>query len=500
MPEKNDSLIEQIKGVLTETVAPLEAKIESAVASVKEELKGEIAGLRTEVDQKLAASKPAAPEVTVRRDMEGKEFRPFQASAPAYVKDFGDRPLMLVDVARMFAEKDDRHCSLLVHVDNELQKLGHTKTLGNRSVMFPLTPGCVPDAGSASDALRKLLKDAMVIHEDFGFAGPMWRKYAGQMISKQMDPNDDSLGGSLIPLPDRGDLIELFRAVTVMGRVGAEQIVLPPQGSIRYPRETGTTTFYWLDSNDTITASTASTGSLQLTAKRLAGLMKVPNDLIRYGMNVEGLLRRSLALDAGLAEDLAILEGEGGGQKPLGIIRYGRSTNDTPTQGFVTLHNAQTTAANGDTFGVEDPTEMIGLVETANDAEGANAFVMRPMMLVAIANRRLDQGGGAGTGAFAFPDVGTMTSRYEKRLRGLPVVVSTQVNATSRKGSGTTLTYVLCGNFRRVVVGRVGAVELAASEHAGFDADQVWIRAILRMDAALRKPESVVMCPTLLES
>jgi len=39
---------------------------------------------------------------------------------------------------------------------------------------------------------------------------------------------------------------------------------------------------------------------------------------------------------------------------------------------------------------------------------------------------------------------------------------------------------------------------LAASEHAGFVADQVWIRAILRVDFGLRHPESFCITDTLI--
>ena len=237
-----------------------------------------------------------------------------------------------------------------------------------------------------------------------------------------------------------------------------------------------------------------------MTAKRLGGLIKVPNDLFRFGMGAEALMRRALVLDASLAEDLACLEGEGGGVKPLGLIRMGRSADATPTANKITLMNAGTTATDGDTFTPTDPLKMIGLVETAPDAMGANAYVMRPMMFVAVANRRIDQGGGASTGAFAFPDVGTLADRAQKTIRGLPVVTSTQINKTSRKGTGTTLTYILCGNFRRTVVGRVGTVELAASTDAGFAADQTWLRAIMRMDFAVKHAESIVLVPTLLES
>jgi HK97 family phage major capsid protein len=71
------------------------------------------------------------------------------------------------------------------------------------------------------------------------------------------------------------------------------------------------------------------------------------------------------------------------------------------------------------------------------------------------------------------------------------------VNRTSRKGVATDLTYILCVNGRRIVIGRVAGIELAVSEHAYFGADQVALRVITRLDIGVSRPESIVVCPTL---
>lgn len=101
-------------------------------------------------------------------------------------------------------------------------------------------------------------------------------------------------------------------------------------------------------------------------------------------------------------------------------------------------------------------------------------------------------------GPFLFPVTrGALGGAVEKVLAGLPVLTSTQVSNTRNKGTSSNLTYILCGDFREAVIGRVGAIELAASEHAGFSADQVWIRAIIRVDFGLKHPESFIISDTL---
>lgn len=301
-------------------------------------------------------------------------------------------------------------------------------------------------------------------------------------------------------MPSRGELITLLRPLAVVSRAGAQQIPLPPSGGLQYPKETGDPTFAWLSPNGTITDSTPSTGALTLIAKRAAALIKVPNDLIRYARpTAEALVRNSLAQRAALTEDLAFLEGAGGTIVPQGILNYARSANNAPTRDQVTLHNATTAGANGDTFEPEDVLKMMGLIEEAPDPFGANAWIMRPLMFTGLANARADAVTAADKkGPFLFPVTrGALGGAVEKVLAGLPVLTSTQVSNTRAKGTGSNLTYILCGNFGEAVIGRVGAIELAASEHAGFSADQVWIRAIIRVDFGLKHPESFCLSDTL---
>src|SRR5207253_310278 len=175
----------------------------------------------------------------------------------------------------------------------------------------------------------------------------------------------------------------------------------------------------------------------------------------------EMLVRNGITARAALTEDLAFLESEGGSLKPLGITRYPRSQNDAPAMDMVTLHVGGVSGSNGDTFQPEHALKMQALVEEAPDVQGANAYIMRPLMFAGIANARADAvSANDKKGPFLFMiSRGQMGSSIAKDLNGLPVVTTTQVNNTSRKGSATNLTYVLCGNFRRATIARVGVIE-----------------------------------------
>jgi HK97 family phage major capsid protein len=302
----------------------------------------------------------------------------------------------------------------------------------------------------------------------------------------------------------RGELIDFLRPATVVGQAGAQQISIPP-GGIYWPSETGRTTFSRRKpgSQTAITASQPTTGSLKMTPKEMAGLVKIPNPLLRWSMPAaESLVRRALAMDSELACDLDRLEGEGGTDSILGIIRQPMSVAETPTADKVTLHVAKTTGNDGNTFEPEDPGTMLGLVEDAPDINGATAFLMRGGMFWALSNRRADAGQtGDAKGPFMFPFTrGQMGQAVQKDLLGKPVLTSPQIVRTRRKGNSTNLTYVLTGNFNRVVIGRLGALEIAVSTERAFELNETWIRAVSYDDMVITHPQSLVFCNTLVQA
>lgn len=417
--------------------------------------------------------------------------------SPSFIHSQGEKPYSVARLMLALAEKNPEIAPMEYSISKKLEAAGYAPSFGG--VWVPLggdelwrTPGFE----AHMDALALEIKQAFPRFE----VDPEEIAWIQRRFSlKAMDPLDDTAGGSLIPLPAQGPLIEAMRAQAVFSRAGATQVPLPPQGAIHFPREMGDPTFAWLAPNAQISDSTPTTGGITLSPKRAGGLVKLPNDLLRFASPAaEGLVRTGLAQRGALTEDLAFLEGAGATLTPLGLLNYNRSTAETPTADKVTLHVAGTVGNDGNTFTPEDVLKMMGLIEEAPDPQGPNAWVMRPTMFVGLANLRSGTGAGAGTGPFLFPVTrGALGGAVSKELSGLPVLTSTQVSKTRAKGTASNLTYILTGNFRRFYIGRVGAIELAASTERGFELDQTWIRAILRVDGAATRPEAFCVCATL---
>src|SRR5262249_46609176 len=102
------------------------------------------------------------------------------------------------------------------------------------------------------------------------------------LATKALGTVGDTAGGTLVQLPVLGELIELQRNLEVFANAGAQEIALPPNGRIQFPKLTGGSTAYWVGEATSITESTPATGNLDLQAKKLGVFVKINNELLRF--------------------------------------------------------------------------------------------------------------------------------------------------------------------------------------------------------------------------
>ncbi len=289
---------------------------------------------------------------------------------------------------------------------------------------------------------------------------------------------NETTGGALVAPPEMGELIELLRNKEALVNAGARVVPLPPQGRLKYPRQTAASTTYWVGENSPITESLIGTGEVTLQAKKLAVLIKAPNELIRFASPAaEALLRDDMTKSLALGLDLAGLQGAGGDTVPLGIInRPGINRINSSVQG-----------ANGDTLAGADVYRFIAAVEESNaEYEG---WIMRPKTLYKYYQLRADAvTAGDKQGPFLFNLIREAQDDTPATIAGYPVTKSTQVSTSQQKGTGTTLTYVLGGMFSDILIGMFGAIEFAATTmgDTSFVNDQTWVRGILSADVQVR--------------
>jgi HK97 family phage major capsid protein len=381
-----------------------------------------------------------------------------------------------------------------IHAHHQLRDLyagyGFAPHHGQQSFLVPLASAHLPAFEPQGERLRDELHQKMTAHA--GRFDPDEADWIGRRIGfrrKALGTVVDTAGGTMVPLPVLGELIDLQRSMEVFATAGAREVALPPGGRIQFPKLTAASAAYWVGEGGPVTESQPSTGNLDLQAKKLGVLVKLNNELLRFASpSAEGLVRQDMARAAALKADLAMLEGTGGTQIK-GLITYAG----------IGTHTASTTGANGDTFTPADVALMDAKLPDAVDAP--TAWVMRKAMFAALMNRRADAVAASdGRGPFLFRGPAQAPAALPAELYGTRVVRSAQVSNTRVKGSGTNLTYILLGNFPDWVVARMGVMEFLASGmgDTALQNDQTVLRGIQHIDAGPRHPASFVLCDQLL--
>ena len=379
-----------------------------------------------------------------------------------------------------------------IHTHHQLRDLyaayGFMPHHGQQSFLVPLASAHLPVFEPQGSKLRDELRQKMTAQADwFDPDEADWIGRRAGLRRKALGTTVDTAGGTLVPLPMLGELIDLQRSLEVFAAAGAREVALPPNGRVQFPKVTAASTAYWVGEGSAITESQPTTGNLDLQAKKLGVFVKLNNELLRFASpSAEGMVRFDMARAAALKADLAMLEGSGGTQIK-GLTTYSG----------ITTHIASTTGGTGDTFTPADVALMESKLPDAVDAP--SAWVMRKAMFAALMNRRADAVTAAdGKGPFLFRGPNG-SAAPPADLYGTKVVRSSQVSAARSKGGATTLTYVLLGYFPDWVVARMGVMEFLASGlgDTALQNDMTYLRGIQHIDAGPRQEASFVLCDTL---
>lgn len=408
------------------------------------------------------------------------------------------RGYSFVRVAQAFAKLrswDD--CKTEVDIHNKLQKrlvdeMGMEKSEKN-SFFVPVSADLMNSLTDNDVALSNHIREVV----NAGVAGYSQGEYKNwaNYVRKTLSWTDETALGSFVSPPVQGEMIDLLRNNETFLKAGATMLAMPPNGRIVYPKHTGPSSAYWVGESQQITASEPTSGDVTLQAKKLAALVKIPNELFRFAsVNLEMFLRDDVAKVLALKMDSAFLQGVGSSNAPKGIINYPN----------INFHTASKTGAAGDTFQPEDVALMIGKTEEANAV--FNGFVMRPLMYTALVNRRSDAATpGDKAGPFVFQYLRGLDQRFPldrdtpANLYGYNAWKSTNVSNTRTKGSASNLTYILGGDFSDYIVGMASVLEFAVSTQGDtpFQNDQTWLRGILLCDGAPRHEASFTLCDQL---
>jgi HK97 family phage major capsid protein len=219
------------------------------------------------------------------------------------------------------------------------------------------------DASKAMDWLRRTYgKDDVAAKalEHSENAKTKLQELSVQFKAPQLASDFES-GGVFVTPEFSSDLIENLRPMSVVQSLNP--MFVPLNGSLAFPKVTGSTTASYIGEAAAIPKTGITTGQLRLTPKKLGALVPISNDLLRQNsIASDVVVRDDLSLSLALRGDLAKIRGLGTQHSPRGMRYWVAAGNivDCSQAGFGT-DSTPTLAELNNTF-----EQMVYLLEAAN--------------------------------------------------------------------------------------------------------------------------------------
>jgi HK97 family phage major capsid protein len=308
------------------------------------------------------------------------------------------------------------------------------------------------------------------------------QKEVASKWEKAMGSNVPEAGGFLVPTEFSSDVIELLRASGSVRGLSPSSVPMM-SGTIKVPKITSGTSASYIGENTNIGKTELETGQLTLTFKKLAALVPVSNDLIRYAApSADTIVRDDLVRSIVAREDLAFIRDNGQSGKPKGIKEWIHADNKFTANTTVNLANV-----------TSDLGKCMELLMDANvnlvvGQASSPAIDARPGWLFNPQQWRYLTTVQTGLGTHAFRE-----EMLRGTLWGFPFRVSTQVEDDT----------VYFGAFAHAVIGEAMGLTVDASDTAAysdgsnviaaFSQDQTVIRVIVEHDFALRHDKAFAL-------
>lgn len=316
-----------------------------------------------------------------------------------------------------------------------------------------------------------------------GFAAKMWGREADG-IAKALAAGNAASGGFLVPEQTSAEIIELLRARVVVMRAGARLLPLP-NGNLTMPRVQSGSSAQYIGENTNAPSTQPGFGNIKFTARKLAALVPISNDLIRFASpNVDVMVRDDLIMGMQVTADAAFIRDTGAGNAPKGLRYQAAAANIIPAA----------------TSSIADITSDLGKLELA--VWGANTPMLNPAYILAPRSLNFIRNLRDTNGVLAFPEVNQTfqmsdPARPTAILRGFPAWTTTSIPVNL---SGTQ-TEIYFGDMTEVAVAEVEGIVVDASDTAAyhdganvvaaFSLDQTVIRAIVQHDLGVRHDTSI---------
>jgi HK97 family phage major capsid protein len=305
-----------------------------------------------------------------------------------------------------------------------------------------------------------------------------------------MSSGDPTAGGFLVPTEFSQDVIELLRPSGVIRSMGP--LVMPMNsGSLKVPRITSGTSASYIGENQNISKTQLETGQLTLTFKKLAALIPISNDLLRYSApSADGIVRDDVVRAISQREDQAFIRDNGMSGTPKGLKYQIHAANKFNAAASVSLANVTTDLGKAMRYIMDANITLIIQQAATGGVDVRPGWIFAPRTWQYLTTVQ------TGTGQYAFRE-----EMLRGTLWGFPYRVTTQVETDL--GASSNASEVYFGAFAHAVIGESTGLLVDASQDAAyhdgsnvvaaFSQDQTVIRVIAEHDFALRHDKAFTL-------
>ena len=273
---------------------------------------------------------------------------------------------------------------------------------------------------------------------------------------------------------DASSFIELLRArshVLTLGATTLGGLV----GNLSIPSQTGAATASWLAEGDAPTESAQAFGQVPLTPKTVGAYTDFSRRmLLQATPDIEAIIRADLAALMAVEVDRAAIAGTGTNNQPTGIL-------STSGIGSVAI------GANGGPVTWAHVLQLEEALANASADMGAMAHLTNAKVRRALKGTT-KVSGDAGAG-FIWSDEARDADGFGW-MNGYKSAVSSNVPSTLTKGTGTNLSAMIFGNWRDLMIGQWGGLDLMVDKISLGTSGGTRVIALLDVDIAVRRAAS----------
>lgn len=308
-------------------------------------------------------------------------------------------------------------------------------------------------------------------------ASRVWGSDMGQIVAN-MEQSTDVKGGFLVEKTYSRDFIDLLRPNVVVRKMGARTVPMR-SGNLTMRKKTASSQAAYVGERLPIPSTNPTIGEMSMSAKKLAALVPITNELLRHAdIGVDALVRDDLTEAVALKEDQQFLRGAGSATSPKGLAALMAAANKLAAAAANTLASV-----------TNDLGKLRLAVLNANVPMTKCGYIMSPRTMMFLEGLR------DGNGNKAYPEIA------EGKLGIYPIGVTTSV--PDNLGVGGDESEIYFGDFAQFLIGDTYNVTIASSTEASyvedgvtrsaFQNDETLIRIIEEHDTGLRYDAAFAM-------